>query len=102
MLGNDAMHRLIGIEEARPGHLCDFVGQGCWTEAAIELVIAVPEWKPLREVFARDGTDDWSGHIFSSICSSQPPAIEGMTSTSSPSWKAYFSLPRKRISSSLT
>jgi hypothetical protein len=32
----------------------------------------------------------------------QPPAMEGMTRTSSPSLNAYSSLPRKRMSSSLT
>ena len=31
-----------------------------------------------------------------------PPAIEGITSTSSPSWNAYLSFPRNRMSSSLT
>ena len=32
----------------------------------------------------------------------EPPAMEGITRTSSPSLKAYSSLPRKRMSSSLT
>jgi hypothetical protein len=31
-----------------------------------------------------------------------PPAIEGTSRTSSPSWKAYVGPPRKRMSSSLT
>ena len=50
-LGDDGMHWLIGIEEARPGGLRDFIRQRGGSAAAVEGVVTMPEdfpdWKVL-------------------------------------------------------
>ena len=52
------MHRLVGIEEARPGRARDFFGQGRWPAAAVERVVAVPERAPLRKIGRRRRAHD--------------------------------------------
>lgn len=57
-LGNEGMHRLGWIEEARPSCACD-----CWVErgsafATVERVVAQPEWKPSRVVGFLNFADD--------------------------------------------
>src|SRR5580698_11150160 len=57
MIGHQGMHRLIRIEETRPGHLRYFFGQRSFVSAAVEGVVAVPKWLPLREVAGLHGPD---------------------------------------------
>src|SRR5262249_49317563 len=57
-LGNARMHRLIGIEEPRPGRLRNLGGQGSRARAAIKGVVVLPKRKPLLEVVAAYGTND--------------------------------------------
>src|SRR5580658_5876568 len=40
LLGDQRVHRLVLIEEARPGHVCDGIGECSRVFAAIEGVIA--------------------------------------------------------------
>ena len=63
-LGDQRMHRLIGIEEARPGHRRDVGDKRGRARPAIERVVAVPQWKPLFVVLPGDSANRYvAGHI---------------------------------------
>jgi len=62
-LSDQGVHRLVVVEEAGPGETGGFVGKGCWTGAAVEGVVSVPEELPLGEVGGDDGPDcEGGGH----------------------------------------
>src|SRR5258708_27148259 len=46
-LGDKTMHRLISIEEARPGHRCNFRSERGRARPSVKRVVAVPQGKPL-------------------------------------------------------
>ena len=51
------MHRLACAKESLPRCFRDLFSKGSRTTAAIERVVAIPEWPPVGVVFAGDGTD---------------------------------------------
>ena len=56
-LRDQPMHRLIGIEEARPRHSRDVGGKRGRTRAAVKRVVSVPQGQPLVVVPPGDETD---------------------------------------------
>src|SRR5438876_12112165 len=52
-----SVNRFAGAEEALPCCHRDLLRKSSWTTAAIEFVVAIPEWAPASIVFASDRTD---------------------------------------------
>ena len=68
-LGHQRKHRLVLVEESRPGGGGDFWGQRSFTLAAIEGVVAGPEGFPGLEVGGLEGADvDGGWHRDRSKC----------------------------------
>src|SRR5580704_694462 len=54
LLRDKSMHRLILIEEARPGHLRNGIRQSSLFFAAVKRVVAIPQWLPFRKIVLSD------------------------------------------------
>src|ERR1700722_4899818 len=49
--GDQRVDRIVAIEETSPGQVGDNFGQGGFAAAAVEGVVAVPQWLPSRKIF---------------------------------------------------
>src|SRR5437868_5025874 len=56
-LGNQRMHRLIRVEEARPGHRGDVARERGRPRPSVKRIVSVPQRKPSVVVLPRDETD---------------------------------------------
>src|SRR5580658_2409727 len=63
VFGDEGVDGLVAVEEARPGEVGDFVGQGGRVFAAVELVVTVPERFPFCEIaWAHVANKNLQGH----------------------------------------
>src|SRR5690348_9694858 len=67
-LGDERMDRLVGIKEARPGHVGNLAGKRGGAMAAVKRVVAVPQRQPVVEIASFHKADgDIAGHVDSSM-----------------------------------
>ena len=56
-LGNERMHRLIRVEEARPGRRGDFARERSRPRSSVKRIVSVPQRKSSVVILTRDETD---------------------------------------------